>query len=121
MHGILPVDIAVCAAAVADWKVANKSDQKIKKQKNINYETLSLSQNPDILKTLSNADNNRPDLVIGFAAETEDILHNGIRKQKKKIATGSWQMMLRWGLKPLEEIITLFTLFQKKKPRSGPL
>ena len=80
----LPVDIAVCAAAVADWKVANKSDQKIKKQKNINYETLSLSQNPDILKTLSNADNNRPDLVIGFAAETEDILHNGMRKQKEK-------------------------------------
>ena len=35
----LPVNIAVCAAAVADWKVANKSDQKIKKQKNINYET----------------------------------------------------------------------------------
>ena len=80
----LPVDIAVCAAAVADWKVANKSDQKIKKQKNINYENLSLSQNPDILKTLSNSDNNRPDLVIGFAAETEDILHNGIRKQKEK-------------------------------------
>ena len=80
----LPVDIAVCAAAVADWKVANKSDQKIKKQKNINCENLSLSQNPDILKTLSNADNNRPDLVIGFAAETEDILHNGIRKQKEK-------------------------------------
>ena len=80
----LPVDIAVCAAAVADWKVANKSDQKIKKQKSINYENLSLSQNPDILKTLSNADNNRPDLVIGFAAETEDILNNGIRKRKEK-------------------------------------
>tara|TARA_B000000609_G_C23893314_1_gene199494 strand:- start:126 stop:551 length:426 start_codon:yes stop_codon:yes gene_type:complete len=80
----LPVDIAVCAAAVADWKVAKTSDQKIKKQKNINQENLRLSQNPDILKTLSNADNNRPDLVIGFAAETEDILNNGIRKRKEK-------------------------------------
>ena len=80
----LPVNIAVCAAAVADWKVANKSNQKIKKQKNINHENLSLSQNPDILRTLSNADNNRPDLVIGFAAETEDILDNGIRKLKEK-------------------------------------
>ena len=80
----LPVNIAVCAAAVADWKVTNKSDQKIKKQKNINHENLRLSQNPDILRTLSNADNNRPDLVIGFAAETEDILDNGIRKLKEK-------------------------------------
>jgi len=80
----LPVNIAVCAAAVADWKVANKSDQKIKKQKNINHENLRLSQNPDILRTLSNADSNRPELVIGFAAETEDILDNGIRKLKEK-------------------------------------
>ena len=80
----LPVNIAVCAAAVADWKVADKSNQKIKKQKNINHENLSLSQNPDILRTLSNADSNRPELVIGFAAETEDILDNGIRKLKEK-------------------------------------
>ncbi len=80
----LPVDVAVCAAAVADWKVANKSEQKIKKQKNINHGNLLLNQNADILKTLSNADNNRPSLVIGFAAETEDILKNGIRKRKEK-------------------------------------
>ena len=80
----LPVNIAVCAAAVADWKVANKLGHKIKKQKNINHENLRLNQNPDILKTLSNADKNRPDLVIGFAAETEDILSNGTRKLKEK-------------------------------------
>ena len=80
----LPADVAVCAAAVADWKVANKSEQKIKKQKNINHGNLLLNQNADILKTLSNADNNRPSVVIGFAAETEDILKNGIRKRKEK-------------------------------------
>ena len=82
--GSLPVNIAVCAAAVADWKVANKSNQKIKKQKNFNHENLRFNQNPDILKTLSNAENNRPDLVIGFAAETENILNNGIMKRKEK-------------------------------------
>ena len=80
----LPADVAVCAAAVADWKVANKSEQKIKKQKNINHGNLLLNQNADILKTLSNADNNRPSVVIGFAAETEDILNNGMRKRKEK-------------------------------------
>ncbi len=80
----LPANIAVCSAAVADWKVADKSDQKIKKRSRTGQEAIRLKQNPDILKTISNAGNNRPDLVIGFAAETEDILSNGIRKLKEK-------------------------------------
>ena len=80
----LPANIAVCSAAVADWKVADKSNQKIKKRSKTGQEAIRLKQNPDILKTISNADNNRPDLVIGFAAETEDILSNGIRKLKEK-------------------------------------
>ena len=80
----LPANIAVCSAAVADWKVADKSNQKIKKRSKTGQEAIRLKQNPDILKTISNAGNNRPDLVIGFAAETEDILSNGIRKLKEK-------------------------------------
>ena len=80
----LPANIAVCSAAVADWKVADKSDQKIKKRSRTGQEAIRLKQNPDILKMISNAGNNRPDLVIGFAAETEDILSNGIRKLKEK-------------------------------------
>ena len=61
-----------------------KSNQKIKKWSKTGQEAIRLKQNPDILKTISNAGNNRPDLVIGFAAETEDILSNGIRKLKEK-------------------------------------
>lgn len=66
----LPVDAAVCAAAVADWRVVSAGDRKIKK--NGDPPALELAPNPDILETLSGAGNLRPRLVVGFAAETED-------------------------------------------------
>jgi phosphopantothenoylcysteine decarboxylase/phosphopantothenate--cysteine ligase len=65
----LPVDVAVCAAAVADWKPAKAETRKIKK--NGAPPEIALAPNPDILAALSAAGNLRPRLVIGFAAETE--------------------------------------------------
>jgi phosphopantothenoylcysteine decarboxylase/phosphopantothenate--cysteine ligase len=75
----LPVDIAVCAAAVADWRVAESSRDKIKKQVDGVPPTLVLAENPDILRTLSHAAA-RPRLVVGFAAETGNVVANGRRK-----------------------------------------
>jgi phosphopantothenoylcysteine decarboxylase/phosphopantothenate--cysteine ligase len=80
---VLPVDVAVCAAAVADWRVAEARRDKIKKQPGQPPPTLALAENPDILKTLCAADN-RPRLVIGFAAETEDLAKNARRKLAAK-------------------------------------
>jgi phosphopantothenoylcysteine decarboxylase/phosphopantothenate--cysteine ligase len=80
----LPVDVAVCAAAVADWRVRDAKDQKIKK-KNGKVPTLALVENPDILKTLSTAaGNRRPTLVVGFGAETENIVKNATEKRRRK-------------------------------------
>ncbi|MPY73195.1 MAG: bifunctional phosphopantothenoylcysteine decarboxylase/phosphopantothenate--cysteine ligase CoaBC [Alphaproteobacteria bacterium] len=80
----LPVDVAVCAAAVADWRVKDAKDQKIKK-KNGKSPSLTLVENPDILKTLSTAaGNRRPSLVVGFAAETENIVKNATEKRRRK-------------------------------------
>ena len=80
----LPVDVAVCAAAVADWRVKDAKDQKIKK-KGGKPPALALVENPDILKTLSTATGNRrPSLVIGFGAETEDIVKNATEKRRRK-------------------------------------
>jgi phosphopantothenoylcysteine decarboxylase/phosphopantothenate--cysteine ligase len=78
----LPADIAVCAAAVADWRVEMAS-QKLKKQKGA-PPALSLVENPDILSTLSHAGNRRPRLVVGFAAETEKLIENAKAKRQKK-------------------------------------
>ena len=80
----LPADIAICAAAVADWRVTNNSPEKIKKQNNSTTVSLELNENPDILKTLSQLGSNRPNLVIGFAAETENLLENAMGKRKNK-------------------------------------
>lgn len=80
----LPADIAICAAAVADWRVTNNSPEKIKKQNNSTTVSLELNENPDILKTLSQLGSNRPKLVIGFAAETENLLENAMRKRENK-------------------------------------
>ena len=79
----LPVDVAVCAAAVADWRVAEASREKLKKQRGQAPPKLVLAENPDILKTLSHAAE-RPRLVIGFAAETEDLSGNARRKLAAK-------------------------------------
>lgn len=79
----LPVDVAVCAAAVADWRVAETSRDKIKKQPGQAPPKLVLAENPDILKTLSHAAE-RPRLIIGFAAETGDLAANARRKLAAK-------------------------------------
>jgi len=79
----LPADVAICVAAVADWRVASPQDQKIKKQ-NGELPLLSLTENQDILKMLGTAKNNRPDLVIGFAAETENVNVHAQTKLKSK-------------------------------------
>ncbi|HKF73454.1 MAG TPA: bifunctional phosphopantothenoylcysteine decarboxylase/phosphopantothenate--cysteine ligase CoaBC [Stellaceae bacterium] len=78
----LPADIAVCAAAVADWRVET-APQKLKKQKGA-PPALTLVENPDILATLSRAGNRRPRLVVGFAAETEKLIENAKAKRQKK-------------------------------------
>jgi phosphopantothenoylcysteine decarboxylase/phosphopantothenate--cysteine ligase len=78
----LPADIAVCAAAVADWRVAETAGQKIKK--NGKPPALKLAENPDILKTLSAAGNRRPALVVGFAAETENVVAHAREKLARK-------------------------------------
>jgi phosphopantothenoylcysteine decarboxylase / phosphopantothenate---cysteine ligase len=78
----LPADIAVCAAAVADWR-ADAATSKLKKKAGA-VPTLKLVENPDILATLSKAGNRRPKLVIGFAAETENVVANAQAKRSKK-------------------------------------
>jgi phosphopantothenoylcysteine decarboxylase/phosphopantothenate--cysteine ligase len=80
--GLLPVDVAVCAAAVSDWKAAEPRNRKIKKNGG-SPPALSLTENPDILATLSKG-KKRPRLVVGFAAETEDVIANAVAKRKKK-------------------------------------
>ncbi len=82
----LPVDVAVCAAAVADWKVLGRRNNKIKKGEGakIGAPALELAENPDILATLSAPGKLRPRLVIGFAAETDELLANAQAKLKRK-------------------------------------
>jgi phosphopantothenoylcysteine decarboxylase/phosphopantothenate--cysteine ligase len=80
----LPADVAVCAAAVADWRVANAAHGKIKKQPGHAAPLLALVPNPDILATLSAAGPARPRLVVGFAAETDDLLDNAAAKLARK-------------------------------------
>ena len=78
----LPADIAVCAAAVADWRPATTSDEKIKK--NGAEPAISLTENPDILHAISHAGNRRPTLVVGFAAETEKVEAHAKAKLARK-------------------------------------
>jgi phosphopantothenoylcysteine decarboxylase/phosphopantothenate--cysteine ligase len=79
----LPVDAAICAAAVADWRVASASDRKIKKTKG-GLPVLEFAENPDILATLSQRPTGRPRLVVGFAAETDDVIANATAKRARK-------------------------------------
>ena len=79
----LPAEIAVCVAAVADWRAADAAAQKLKKNLS-GPPPLELAENPDILRTLAKAGNKRPVLVIGFAAETENIVANAQAKRKNK-------------------------------------
>ena len=79
----LPVDVAVCAAAVSDWRPAETPTGKIKKTKGAPPE-VKLAENPDILETLSRAANRRPRLVVGFAAETDHVTDNAVKKRAAK-------------------------------------
>ena len=82
----LPADVAVCAAAVADWRVAEAAVQKMKKTggNDGGGPALTLVANPDILATLSRAGARRPALVVGFAAETERVIEHATAKLARK-------------------------------------
>jgi phosphopantothenoylcysteine decarboxylase/phosphopantothenate--cysteine ligase len=79
----LPADVAVCAAAVADWRIAKEAVEKLKKT-GAATPALEIAENPDILATLSAATNTRPALVIGFAAETENVVDYARAKLARK-------------------------------------
>ena len=79
----LPVDVAVCAAAVSDFKPKNKSKNKIKKNVN-DSKVIQLEENSDILSYLSKNNKNRPSVVVGFSAETENVIKNSKIKIKEK-------------------------------------
>jgi phosphopantothenoylcysteine decarboxylase / phosphopantothenate---cysteine ligase len=83
VEAALPVDVAIFAAAVADWRVANEGEQKLKKTAG-GMPPLQLVENPDILATISKPGERRPPLVIGFAAETEHLIDNAKAKLKRK-------------------------------------
>ncbi len=82
-QGALPVDCAVCCAAVADYRPAIETTHKIKKERG-GLTDLPLTENPDILKTISQMKDGRPRLVIGFAAETDDVLGHAEAKMARK-------------------------------------
>ena len=79
----LPVDVAVCAAAVADFKPVKKSSHKLKKDQ-ITLKSIEMEKNKDILEYISKNNKHRPKLVVGFSAETEKLNKNSILKMKKK-------------------------------------
>jgi phosphopantothenoylcysteine decarboxylase/phosphopantothenate--cysteine ligase len=83
VEAALPADIAIFAAAVADWRVANEGEQKLKKTA-AGMPPLQLVENPDILATISKLEDKRPPLVIGFAAETEHLIDNAKAKFARK-------------------------------------
>jgi phosphopantothenoylcysteine decarboxylase/phosphopantothenate--cysteine ligase len=80
----LPVDVAIFAAAVADWRVASTGAQKIKKTPGRATPELALVENPDILSTIAHRKKDRPKLVIGFAAETQNVVANAKAKLASK-------------------------------------
>ncbi|EAQ26338.1 bifunctional phosphopantothenoylcysteine decarboxylase/phosphopantothenate--cysteine ligase CoaBC [Roseovarius sp. 217] len=79
----LPVEVAICAAAVADWHVTSASSQKLKKTKG-GLPQLTFAENPDILATVASMTSGRPKLVVGFAAETDDVIANATAKRARK-------------------------------------
>ena len=83
VEAALPADAAVFAAAVADWHVQGAGDRKLKKSKD-GLPSLSFAENPDILKTISQRGEGRPALVVGFAAETNDVLAHATAKRARK-------------------------------------
>ena len=83
VQNALPVDVAIFAAAVADWGIANAGTQKIKKNKD-GAPSFALTENPDILATVAKLTSGRPRLVVGFAAETEHVIEHAKTKLKNK-------------------------------------
>jgi len=79
----LPADAAICAAAVADWHVVGASDRKLKKDASGSAPALEFAENPDILRALSTG-SDRPALVVGFAAETDDVVAHATAKRARK-------------------------------------
>ena len=80
----LPADVLVMAAAVADWRPDIAANSKIKKSTDRVVPLIKLVENPDILATLARHHANRPRLVIGFAAETDDVVENAVAKRARK-------------------------------------
>ena len=80
----LPADVAVCAAAVADWRVEAEATEKLKKSPGVGPPALVMTENPDILRALSEPGNRRPGLVVGFAAETENVVAHAQAKLDRK-------------------------------------
>ena len=79
----LPVDVGVFAAAVADWRVASASAKKLKKSRD-GLPTLEFAENPDILKRVAHLEKGRPGLVVGFAAETDNVIAHATAKRQRK-------------------------------------
>ncbi|MEJ2019826.1 MAG: bifunctional phosphopantothenoylcysteine decarboxylase/phosphopantothenate--cysteine ligase CoaBC [Maritimibacter sp.] len=84
VEAALPADAAVFAAAVADWRVASASSSKIKKDGSGAMPALEFAENPDILATISQMKAGRPALVVGFAAETDDVIAHATAKRARK-------------------------------------
>ena len=84
VEAALPADAAVFAAAVADWRVANASGAKLKKDGSGHAPALEFAENPDIVATVSKMGPGRPALVVGFAAETDDVVANASAKRARK-------------------------------------
>lgn len=80
----LPADIGVFAAAVADWRMIEAATGKIKKARGEGPPSLTLTENPDILATVSQMTEGRPELVVGFAAETDNVIEHAKRKRERK-------------------------------------
>lgn len=80
----LPADVAVCAAAVTDWRPAEPASQKLKKQPGTGAPDIRLTETPDVLAHIAQSGNQRPRLVVGFALETEDLLKNAMAKLRSK-------------------------------------
>ncbi len=84
VQAALPADAVICAAAVADWRVANASGSKMKKDGSGKAPALEFAENPDILATISQMKKGRPALVVGFAAETDDVIAHATAKRVRK-------------------------------------
>ena len=94
VEAALPADIGIFAAAVADWRVADAGAQKMKKNP-AGLPALTLVENPDILATIAHREAGRPALVVGFAAETENVVAHASASSPGRLATSSSPTMSR--------------------------